>query len=304
MKRDDKEPVYLESWLNGKLEEKIRVATGRLESCTLCPRQCGVNRQAGETGICMTGRKARVASAHPHYGEEPPISGYRGSGTIFFGGCNLGCAFCQNADISHQAAGTEVDVDELAGIMIRLQELGCHNINLVTPSHVVPQILEALVPAIRDGLRIPLVYNTSGFDEVATLKLLEGLVDIYMPDLKFTGRQPAEKYCGAPDYPEKAKQALIEMFRQVGNLVTDHRGIALHGILVRHLVLPGNLAGTEKVVKFLSEKVSPDLWINLMDQYYPSGKAFHYPELNRRIRYEEYEEALRITRKAGLNLVE
>ncbi|WP_366070046.1 radical SAM protein [Methanothrix sp.] len=281
--------------LQSRAEEAIR----RLEHCEICPRRCGVNRAEGELGFCRTGRLAKVSSAGPHYGEEPPLVGYHGSGTIFFAGCNLACVFCQNYEISQLDMGVEVTAERLAGIMMHLQLTGCHNVNLVTPAHVVPQILEALVIAREMGLSIPLVYNSGGYDSVETLRLLDGIIDIYMPDAKYGSDEVAIRYSNAPGYVEVMKAAISEMHRQVGDLVIEN-GIAVRGLLVRHLVLPNNLAGTEEVVRFISE-LSKNTYINIMDQYRPEYRADRYNELSRRITLSEYREALRLARAAGLS---
>ncbi|MDH7596627.1 MAG: radical SAM protein [Methanothrix sp.] len=281
--------------LQSRAEEAIR----RLEHCDICPRRCGVNRADGELGFCRTGRLAKVSSAGPHYGEEPPLVGYHGSGTIFFAGCNLACVFCQNYEISQLDMGVEVTAERLAGIMMHLQLTGCHNVNLVTPTHVVPQILEALVIACEMGLSIPLVYNSGGYDSVETLRLLDGIIDIYMPDAKYGSDEMAIRYSNAPGYVEVMKAAIREMHRQVGDLVIEN-GIAVRGLLVRHLVLPNNLAGTEEVVRFISE-LSKNTYINIMDQYRPEYRADQYTELSRRITLSEYREALRLARAAGLS---
>ncbi|HOK58609.1 MAG TPA: radical SAM protein [Methanothrix sp.] len=281
--------------LQSRAEEAIR----RLEHCEICPRRCGVNRIEGELGFCRTGRLAKVSSAGPHYGEEPPLVGYHGSGTIFFAGCNLACVFCQNYEISQLDMGVEVTPERLAGIMMHLQLTGCHNVNLVTPTHVVPQILEALVTAREMGLSIPLVYNSGGYDSVETLRLLDGIIDIYMPDAKYGSDEMAIRYSNAPGYVEVMKAAIREMHRQVGDLVVEN-GIAVRGLLVRHLVLPNNLAGTEEVVRFISE-LSKNTYINIMDQYRPEYRADQHSELSRRITLSEYREALRLARAAGLS---
>jgi len=281
--------------LQSRAEEAIR----RLEHCEICPRRCRVNRIEGELGFCRTGRLAKVSSAGPHYGEEPPLVGYHGSGTIFFAGCNLACVFCQNYEISQLDMGVEVTAERLAGIMMHLQLTGCHNINLVTPTHVVPQILEALVIASEMGLSIPLVYNSGGYDSVDTLRLLDGIVDIYMPDAKYGSDEMAMRYSNAPGYVGVMKAAIKEMHRQVGDLVIEN-GIAVRGLLVRHLVLPDNLAGTDEVVRFISE-LSKNTYINIMDQYRPEYRADRYRELSRRITLSEYREALRLARAAGLS---
>jgi putative pyruvate formate lyase activating enzyme len=266
-------PVYIDTHNKGLLAEKCKMAMALLDSCRLCPRKCGVNRLAGETGVCKTGRLAWVSSYNAHFGEEAPLVGRNGSGTIFFTHCNLLCLFCQNFDISHEASGREVTADQLAAAMLELQKIGCHNINFVTPTHVVPQILEALQIAVEEGLRVPLVYNSGGYDRVETLKLLEGVFDIYMPDFKFWNPSVAEKACSAMDYPDVARHALLEMHRQVGDLEIDSNGVARRGLLIRHLVLPHGLAGTKDVMGFIAARVSPDSYVNIMAQYRPCGRA-------------------------------
>jgi putative pyruvate formate lyase activating enzyme len=287
-----------------ELEERARKAFMRMESCDLCARVCHTNRLNGKLGVCKTGTKARVSAYGPHMGEEDPLRGWKGSGTIFFARCNLRCVFCQNHAISQADAGMEVAAQELANIMLKLQEQGCHNINLVSPSHVVPQILEALVLAVESGLRVPLVYNTGGYDSLETLALLDGIVDIYMPDMKFTQGGYAKKYTRAQDYPKVNRMAVREMHRQVGDLQTDEDGLASRGLLVRHLVLPRNLAGTKQIVEFLASEISPNTYLNLMDQYHPAYIAASYPELNRPITRGEYDAAYRIAKQAGLNYLD
>ena len=269
-------------------EESCRRLRSLLSPCRLCPRRCGVDRARGERGFCGIGARATVASFGPHFGEEPELVGRGGSGAIFFSGCNLGCLFCQNYDISLERAGEEATGEDLAKMMLALQSRGCHNINLVTPTHVVPQIVEALENAAQGGLRLPVVYNCGGYEEVETLRALAGAVDIYMPDFKFGGEAEAEKYCRAPRYPAVARSAIAEMHRQVGDLLLDPEGIAARGLLVRHLLLPGGLARSEEVFDFLSREISPDTYLNLMDQYRPVPVAAGFPELNRRITEEEY----------------
>jgi putative pyruvate formate lyase activating enzyme len=284
-----------------ELREKIRRAEEILKSCTLCPRKCKVDRTAGEKGFCKTGDRPVVSSYNPHFGEEAPLVGSRGSGTVFFTRCNLGCLFCQNWTISHLGEGSETSFDTLADIMIVLQEnFGCHNINFVTPTHQVPMILKSLDIAIDRGLNVPLVYNCGGYEALETLKILDGIIDIYMPDFKYADPGPAKTYSKAGDYPETAKAAIREMHRQVGDLVMDERGIALRGLLVRHLVLPEGLAGTEEVVRFLAEEISPNTYTNIMDQYYPCYKAAKHPPLDRRITDAEYRKAVKAARNAGL----
>ena len=293
-------PSYIEARRTGKLADSIEKSYKILENCHLCPRQCGVNRLEDEKGICRTGRLAMVSSYSPHFGEEDPLVGTRGSGTIFITNCNLLCVFCQNWEISHLGQGEEVSRESLSYMMLQLQKLGCHNINFVTPSHVVPQILDALVGAIDGGLRIPLVYNTNGYDAVQSLKFLEGIFDIYMPDFKFWDPEMAGRYLKAPDYPERAREAIKEMHRQVGDLTMDEKGIALKGVLLRHLVMPGGVAGTREIMRFIADEISPNTYVNIMDQYHPCGLARKYPPLDRRITADEYEEALRAAREEGV----
>ncbi len=294
------EGSYLKLWRHGKLEERIRRGLQWMSSCTLCPRMCKVNRNEGETGYCRTPRHALVASYGPHFGEERPLVGQKGSGAIFFSYCNLGCVFCQNYEISHGGEGVPVGPQTLADIMVSLQERGCHNINFVTPTHVVPQILEALPHAIEKGLKIPLVYNCGGYERRAALKLLDGIVDIYMPDFKFWDPHVAEKLCEAFDYPERARQALREMHRQVGELQGDEKGVAQKGLLVRHLVMPEGLAGTEHIVRFIAEEISPRTYVNIMSQYHPCGEALKMPQIARTLTGSEFEAALNAAREAGL----
>jgi putative pyruvate formate lyase activating enzyme len=282
------------------LKEKIRQVEEILKSCTLCPRNCRIDRTAGERGFCRTGDKPFVSSFNPHFGEEAPLVGSHGSGTIFFTHCNLGCLFCQNWTISHRGEGDEISFEALADIMLTLQGYGCHNINFVTPTHQVFQILRSLEIAIDKGLTVPLVYNCGGYEALETLKILDGVIDIYMPDFKYADPEAAKKYSRAADYPSIARTAIKEMHRQVGELIMDNRGIALRGLLVRHLVLPGGLAGTEEVVKFLAEEISPDTYVNIMSQYYPCYKASEHPPLDRRITNEEYKKAVKAARDAGL----
>ncbi len=294
------EPVYIKTYNKGLLKEKIKKAREILSSCSLCPRGCGVDRLSDQVGICKTGKNAFVSSYHPHYGEEAPLVGHNGSGTIFFTYCNLLCNFCQNYDISHEGCGEEVSCEQIAGMMLFLQNTGCHNINFVTPTHVVPQILSALEIAIENGLGVPLVYNTGGYDRVETLKLLEGVIDIYMPDFKFWDPKVAELTCEARDYPEVARRAIIEMHRQVGDLVIDKSGLARSGLLIRHLVLPHGLAGTRQVMRFIAQKVSSNSYVNIMPQYRPCGRANEVKELSRMLLPKEYKEALREAKEEGI----
>jgi len=261
------------------------------------------DEETGTLGVCKTGEKAVVSSYGPHFGEEPPITGRRGSGTIFFSFCNLKCIFCQNYEIAHLGEGQEVEDEEIAEMMLELQDMDCHNVNLVSPTHVVPQILSALVIAVRKGLNIPLVYNTGGYDSIETIKLLDGVVDIYMPDMKYGTEEAARRYSLAPDYPAVNFAAVKEMHRQVGDLVTDERGIAVRGLLVRHLVLPKNMAGTERIMKFIAQEISKDTYVNIMEQYRPYYKAIGDPVIGRRITGEEYRQAVDVARKYGLRRI-
>ena len=282
------------------MQDRACTAVAHLESCDICPRRCGANRLADERGFCRSGRRARVASFAPHFGEEAPLVGRAGSGTIFFCGCNLSCVFCQNYDISQEDVGREVSAKALARMMLALQNSGCHNINFVSPTHVVPQILEALVLARNEGLHVPLVYNSGGYDSVDILRLLEGVFDIYMPDAKYGSNEPALKYSNAPGYTAIMKSAIQEMHRQVGDLAMDGDGVAVRGLLVRHLVLPEERAGTAEVVRFLSQEISPNTYLNVMVQFRPEYNACRFPELNRPITWQEYADALRLAAQAGL----
>jgi len=293
-------PVYIKTYQDGLLKDKIKQAYNLLDNCFLCPRKCGVNRLNNEKGICNTGRKAMVSSYNSHFGEEAPVVGKYGSGTIFFTNCNLLCVFCQNYDISHEGKGYEVTGKELAGMMLNLQNNGCHNINFVTPSHVVPQILSALEIAIEAGLTIPLIYNSGGYDSVETLKILEGVFDIYLPDFKFWDSEIAELTCSASDYPNVVRKAILEMYRQVGDLMIDRTGIARRGLLIRHLVLPNNLAGTKEVAEFISGNISKNTYINVMSQYRPCGKAYENEDLSNYLTGKEFEDALIAAKEAGL----
>jgi len=285
-----------------ELQRRASQGLELLRACTVCPRDCQVNRLDNAFAVCKTGRYAQVASYGPHFGEEDCLRGRRGSGTIFFSYCNLRCVFCQNFDISWKGNGTGAPPERLAEMMLELQDQGCHNINLVTPEHVVPQILEALVMAVARGLRLPLVYNTSAYDSMDSLWLLDGVVDIYMPDFKFWDTEMARKYSRAPDYPEVARRTIKEMHRQVGELVLDEEGVATRGVLLRHLVMPGNVAGTREVCRWIARELSLDTYVNIMAQYYPAGKVSgtEYAEIARRVTPEEYGLALREAIEAGL----
>ena len=263
MSSENFRPAYIQTQQKGELEGRIETALGMLEDCSVCPRRCGVNRLEGEKGTCLSGLYPEVSSYSPHFGEEQPLVGVHGSGTVFFTHCNLGCSFCQNYDISHLGKGREISFEGLAQIMLDLQSQGCHNINFVSPSHFSPQILKALPIAIDKGLNVPLVYNTGGYDSVETLKLLDGVFDIYMPDYKYMDPSTAELLSQASDYPDRVKEALKEMFRQVGDLILNESGIALRGLLVRHLVLPQRLAGTAEAMQYLAQKISLNTYINI-----------------------------------------
>ena len=298
------EPAYLKLHRSGALKERIEKAWALLESCTLCPRNCRVDRLAGERGFCRTGRLPIVSSWGPHFGEERPLVGRGGSGTIFFTYCNLGCVFCQNYDISHLGSGEEISTRRLGEAMLELQQMGCHNINFVTPTHFVPQILDALPLAIEAGLSLPLVYNSGGYDSVETLRLLDGIFDIYMPDFKYSDRKVSARFSNAPDYPEAAKAALREMHRQVGELQLDERGIARRGLLIRHLVLPEDLAGTKEAMQFIAQQISPQTYVNVMEQYRPCHQASEHPPLDRPITGREFREAVEMALQEGLNRLE
>jgi putative pyruvate formate lyase activating enzyme len=292
--------AYRELYRRGKLRGRVETALSLLGSCSVCPRSCGVNRLAGDIGKCRTSRQAIVSSYGAHFGEEAPLVGKHGSGTIFFANCNLGCLFCQNYSISQLGEGHKVDKEELAYIMLSLQEKGCHNINLVSPTHVVPQILQALELAVESGLKLPLVYNSGGYDSVETLKLLDGIVDIYMPDMKYDDEETARELSGIRNYPEANKAAVKEMHRQTGDLETNKEGVAQRGLLVRHLVLPHGWAGTKGIMRFLSEEISRSTYVNIMAQYRPCYKALQIPGLGRRISPAEFHEALSFAQEAGL----
>jgi putative pyruvate formate lyase activating enzyme len=294
-------PGYLALAESGELARRAAAAYRHLENCDLCARYCHVNRRQGiEGAVCRTGARAVVASFGAHHGEEDPLRGWAGSGTIFFSWCNLRCVFCQNWDISQRGIGREVEPRELAGMMLDLQAQGCHNINLVSPSHVVAQIIAALAEAAPRGLRLPLVYNTGGYDSPEALALLDGVVDIYMPDMKYGDSAPARKYSKVRNYVEANRAAVKEMHRQVGDLVLDERGIAQRGLLVRHLVMPQDIAGTEQVLQFLAEEISRNTYLNLMDQYRPCYRADEYPEIARPITRGEYRDALAAAARHGL----
>ena len=294
-------PNYLQLLIAGELQKRVADARQHLSVCDVCAWECPIDRLAGEIGVCRTGERARVSSFGPHLGEENPLRGWRGSGTIFFTRCNLRCQYCQNYDISQSDAGEELDPPDLAALMLELQGHGCHNINFVSPSHVVPQILAAVLIAAKAGLQIPLVYNTGGYDSIAMLRLLDGIIDIYMPDMKYADQEAARRYSKVRNYPQVNQTAVREMHRQVGDLQLDERGIAMRGLLVRHLVLPNNLAGSAEIFQFLAREISKNTYLNIMDQYRPSYKANQYQEINRSLRPQEYSDAYHAARAASLN---
>lgn len=294
-------PSYIEAYNSGNLDRVVEKTFKMLESCSICPRRCKVNRLKDEKGFCRTGFKPKVYNFMAHLGEEPPVSGRNGSGTIFFSNCNMACAYCQNYEFSQMGEGREVDFEELAKLMVQLQDVGSHNINLVTPTHVLPQILNALRIAVSCGLKIPIVYNTGGYELAEVIKLLDGIVDIYLPDMRYADNNLAIKYSGSPDYPEYNQEAVRQMYRQSGIAKIDKEGIIKRGLIIRHLVLPNNISGTDKVMRFIRDELSPDTYISLMSQYFPCYKAGQLPEISRRITDEEYEEAKGIMQSYGLN---
>jgi len=294
-------PAYEKLEREGKLGERVKQAYAYFENCQLCPRKCGVNRQKGEKGFCRAPVRPVIFSYHPHFGEEMSLVGEKGSGTIFFSNCNLRCIFCQNWPIAHEGRGKEVQDEDLADMMLKLQSMGCHNINLVTPTHVMPNILNATRIALKKGLHLPLMYNTSGYERLEMLKLLEGIVDIYKPDMKYSDAEKAAKYSGgASDYPEVTRKAVIEMNRQVGVLKLDKEGIATRGVIIRHLVMPNRVAGTEKFVKWVAESLPKSTYVNIMAQYRVEYKAYDYPEIARGITVQEFLEAMDWAEKFGL----
>ena len=293
-------PAYLRTYEEGHLQQKVDEALEALRCCTLCPRNCRVNRLEDKSSVCKVGRYARVSAAFHHFGEEDVLRGWRGSGTIFFSWCNLRCQFCQNFETSQIGEGEDVSPGDLAAIMLRLQSEGCHNINFVTPEHVVPQILEAVLLAVHGGLRLPIVYNTSSYDSQHSIRLMDGVADIYMPDFKLWDRERSRRYLLAPDYPEVAQLVVRAMHEQVGELMVNEDGLAVRGVLVRHLVMPGMLEDTREIMQYLAG-LSRDTYVNVMDQYYPAWKAkTTHQEINRRVLPREMEEAMASAREAGL----
>ena len=296
----DFKPAYLKTHEEGRFPDIIQKSHHLLEACTVCPRACGVDRTKDEMGFCEAGYHPEVSSYSPHFGEERPLVGHQGSGTIFLTHCNLGCLFCQNYSISHLGEGQKISIQVFSKMMLELQQLGCHNINFVSPTHYVPQILEALPLAIEMGLSVPLVYNTGGYDSVETLRFLDGVFDIYMPDFKYSRGDVARLYSQAPDYPQVARSAFEEMFRQAGDLQINEEGIAYRGLLVRHLVLPEGLAGTKEIMHFLANSISKNTYVNIMDQYHPCGNIPADSPLRRRITSEEFSRAIALAKEEGI----
>jgi putative pyruvate formate lyase activating enzyme len=293
------EPSYLKLDESGELDRRAEKLYKRLESCELCPRKCGKNRLAGERGYCKSGKELIISSYNPHFGEEEPLVGRGGSGTIFLTNCNLGCLYCQNYDISHLGLGKETSVERAAEMMIELQSMGCCNINFVTPTHFAPQLVKAIRVGVEKGLRLPIVWNCGGYESVDVIRSLDGIVDIYMPDMKYGSGEPAKRYSDAPDYFERCKEAVKEMHRQVGDLRLED-GMAYRGLLIRHLVLPNELAGSEEILKFVAKEISENSYVNIMSQYRPEGEAYKYQELNRPVTREEFMKVVSIAKELGL----
>jgi putative pyruvate formate lyase activating enzyme len=294
-------PSYIDLYQKGELRRRIHLLQGVLNECRLCARECRVNRLNGEVGYCKAGNELMVSSVFPHFGEEAPLVGQHGSGTIFLTHCNLRCVFCQNYDISHLGRGQAVSTSELAQAMLKLQQLGCHNINFVTPTHYAPQIVASLPEAIDLGLHLPIVYNCSGYESIEVIQLLDGVVDIYMPDAKYMAGKHSKQFSHAPDYPEVVKKVLKEMHRQVGDLKINIKGIAERGLLIRHLVMPNGVASSESVLRFIAEEISVDSYVNVMQQYRPEYQADQYPEIDRRITHKEYLEAVQLAKRFHLH---
>lgn len=289
-------PSYINLFEKGELNKRVELLQEFIKECQLCPRQCHVNRLNGEVGYCGAGSDLMVSSAFPHFGEEPPLVGFNGSGTIFLTHCNLRCIFCQNYDISHLGRGDRITLSDMARAMVKLQEMGCHNINFVTPTHYASQIVASLPKAMEWGLRLPIVYNCSGYESIEVIRLLEGVVDIYMPDVKFMDEKYSKRYSNAPDYPEVIKKVLKEMHRQVGDLTTNSKGVAERGLLIRHLVMPGGVASSEAVLKFIAEEISVHSYVNIMNQYRPEYRANEYSEISHPITHQEYLEAIQLAK--------
>ena len=293
-------PSYINLFEKGELKQRVGLLKEFLQECRLCPRQCRINRLNGELGYCGAGSGLMVSSAFPHFGEERPLVGSHGSGTIFLTHCNLRCVFCQNYDISHLGRGEPITPSEMARAMLRLQEMDCHNINFVTPTHYAPQIVESLLEAIRMGLQLPIVYNCSGYESIEVIQLLEGVIDIYMPDAKYMEEEYSKRFSNAPDYPDVLRMVLKEMHRQVGDLTINSKGIAERGLLIRHLVMPQGVASSEAILKFIAEEISVHSYVNIMDQYRPEYLSHDYPEISRRITQKEYVEAIQFAKRFHL----
>ena len=289
-------PSYINLFEKGELNKRVELLQEFIKECQLCPRQCHVNRLNGEVGYCGAGSDLMISSAFPHFGEEPPLVGSNGSGTIFLTHCNLRCIFCQNYDISHLGRGDRITLSDMARAMVKLQEMGCHNINFVTPTHYASQIVASLPKAMEWGLHLPIVYNCSGYESIEVIRLLEGVVDIYMPDVKFMDEKYSKRYSNAPDYPEVIKKVLKEMHRQVGDLTTNSKGVAERGLLIRHLVMPGGVASSEAVLKFIAEEISVHSYVNIMNQYRPEYRANEYSEISHPITHQEYLEAIQLAK--------
>lgn len=294
-------PSYIKLLKSGELDRRSQKLYQILESCTLCPRKCRINRIKGEKSICRSSLDLVVSAVHPHYGEEKPLVGTAGSGTVFLTNCNMHCVYCQNFEISQLGKGTTITPKRLAKKMLVLQSMGCHNINLVTPTHFVPQLVQTITIAARLGLTIPIVYNSGGYENVETIKLLEDIIDIYMPDIKYTDEKNARKFSDAPHYFENLKASLKEMHRQVGDLKLDKRGIAQKGLLIRHLALPNDVAGSLKSFKFIAKEISKDSYVNIMDQYRPLFRAYQYREIDRQHTFQEYSDIIKIALQVGLH---
>jgi putative pyruvate formate lyase activating enzyme len=293
-------PSYIHLYEKGELNQRIQLLEEFLKECRLCPRECRVNRLNGEVGYCKAPSELMVSSVFPHFGEEAPLVGYHGSGTIFLTHCNLRCIFCQNYDISHLGRGERITSSEMAKVMVRLQELGCHNINFVTPTHYAPQIVASLPEAIEMGFRLPIVYNCSGYEAIEVIRVLEDVVDIYMPDAKYMDERFSKQFSNAPDYPEVLTKVLKEMHRQVGDLKTNSIGVAERGLLIRHLVMPNGVSSSQMVLKLIAEEISLHSYVNIMDQYRPEYRAHDHPEISRRITHKEYLEVVQMARHFGL----
>jgi putative pyruvate formate lyase activating enzyme len=298
------EPSYLSLYRSGELKRRADALEARLAGCDICPRRCGKDRLAGQTGFCHSGALPIVASVCAHHGEEPPISGTRGSGTVFFGNCNLRCVYCQNYQISQdhrKLRSREMGSHALAEQLLKLQGQGCHNINFVSPSHFVPQMVRAVFEAVQMGLKIPLVYNSSGYDSVDTLQMLDGIIDIYLPDIRYASDETARRFSSARNYVAHSRAAIKEMYRQVGNLVTDENGVAQRGLIVRHLILPDRLAGSEESLTWLAKEISPEVTVSVMAQYYPTHHAGRFLPLSRRINESEYDEVVDLLSRLGMD---